>query len=565
MPGAALAQKKCVQNSVQPLSSEQQKLGKDLLDHAVCENGQKSMAGDPALIAAKALGSCVVEVIKGAFEFLVAQMKSLFELASMAVDLVKKFGSFIYGYLEASWYGTLPVFWAEQYLQGESFFSNLAKTIVGIPEMITKFFNKESQTFKCLSATEKVDYVCHAVGRVGPEAILMGMGIYTAGKSMGQLIYPKLVGITNAEKAAVLQRAINIKKTQEAQKISLVVQGYKYTKSKVQDPKVIALGNAKKAEVIARARKIEKIRIEKNLAISERGKNLSKTVKYNPRPQESYEFKKVGKLIQSQKDFDNLEDGAHIFYQDSRGNIITSKRYPLTSDKEILAGHEALKAELVAQVGADFGPAAAGEFFIDGGFLTEINNKSGRFFTGQQHLDFAVENFQNVGVKVGKEVRIRDYEKIEAEILAEAKLKGIDPNDSNEVRLLRKKRDPEHQAEKEIVEFIQENLVRNPDKMQEFRELQLAYRKIANDPNYRGKKPGSVDVHKMLEQAMTLEETNPKVADNVLRSLSYLNNVSNEIPRHFHGYFVLSRLPDAHRKAAIDIIKYMAEHGKLPD
>lgn len=492
----------CVQPNGQPLTKDQSKTIKTLSKKVSC------LVNETDLVMTKVMGSCLVEIVKGAFDFLVAQLEGLWDMLGMASDLMKKFGSFIVGYLKAAWNGTLPIFWAEQYRQGESFFGNIAKSLKDITQMVTGFFQKESETFRCLSLNKKVDYVCHAIGRVGPEVILLSLGIYKGVgtiQNLSKSIYPKLIAIKNAEKAAVVSRALKI---QEATKLSHV--------KTIKDAKA-----------------------------------LSKTITEHPRPVESFEYTKVGKIIKDSRDLKDLDDGAYLYVIDSKGNVAITKRFPDISGKseKVLANHPALKEQLTQSVGKN-DVSAAGEFYVDAGEISEFNNKSGRFHGKAEHLDFAVNTMKKKGLQIKQGTKLTEYETLEKDIANKAAF-----------------RDPNHANEKVIAESIQTKFAKSPEMVKEYEDFKQAYREVyRNNPDLRSEKIGRFDANKLTNITIDYMENRPDKQMSAMAAMYYLDNASKESSRHFLGYFGITNgtFSAAERAEALEMLKKMSKPGPVP-
>lgn len=484
---SVFAQSQCHETYTQPLSKDHFSMVNGIHKKLVCGQNQSE------LVISKAMGSCLIEVIKGAFDFLVAQIKGIWDLLELSYDLAKKFGSFIVDYLKASWNGTQATFWAEKYLQGNNFFSNMVKTVKEIPTIITKVFQQESEKFRCMPLEKKVDFICHTTGRVGPEIVLMAMGVWK-GVGMLKSLMPKLNKIVEAEKIIKTSKIVEVKAVATLAESKQVTQGV----------------------------------------------NLSKTIKHHPRPAESFEFKKVGTVIKDQSELKNLKDGPYIYVIDSHGNTVISPRFPNLSSKteQVLAKHHALNEQLVESVGKKQ-VAAAGEFYIDAGKVTEVNNGSGGFRGTKEHLDFGIEQLKQKGLNIEEKTKVKDY--TSAPI------------------------DPEHFQEKQIAMEIQ-NWAKNPDTVKDFENFKDAYKHIYQSGAYKSDKLGKLDDMKVAQDFISYMDLYPEKSNIVMGTMHYLTKCAAENSRQFGAFIPIAKgfMTEAERKESILLMKYMAEHGRLP-
>lgn len=267
--------------------------------------------------------------------------------------------------------------------------------------------------------------------------------------------------------------------------------------------------------------------------------NLANAIEEHPRPIETYELDNFGKVVNSSDDLKNLKDGAYLYVIDESGNVVISPRFSSFTDEKILVTHPALTAKLAENFGKQR-VAAAGEFYIDGGVVSEFNNKSGRYWGKKEHLDYAMTELKGIGLDIKPGTKIVDVSSM--------------------------KNDPGHQTEKQVVTLIQEKFKNNPALVKEFEGFVTDSGKVASHPALRSETaPGKVDVKKLIKEYISFVSRNPNNRGGADLAIWMLGNYADESTRHFHPFFsVLRNEPEAKRRAALEIIKVIGETGSFP-
>ncbi len=484
------------------------------------DKGIKCKSDSTKLLIDEAVVGCLFQAFKGAMDYIGKSLESIAQLGELIYTLGAKFGSFMADYLMAVWNGTEALFWAENYIQGDKFINDLIKTFKMLPEFIVNYFTESWEGFQCMKRQDQIEKVCHAVTYIGPDILLFGSAVWKTGGALAAKIGPRLSRFMTAQKAV-----INATSTERA---VITVE------------RTVELAAKTGQEVNKKAKKLEA---------------LANKVSYHPRPREVYEFEKIGKIINKASDLKNLDDGAYLFVVDTNGNLAITQRFPNLSGKgEVLAGHPALKNQLNTL--GNHKVASAGEFYVDGGVVTEINNKSGRFWGGKDHLDFGVETLKNKGLEVPDGVKIFEVEAAEKEITKKLLAAGKDPTDQ---RLRKSYRDPMHHSEKEIADFIMTAFKNDKNLAKEFDNFKSAYRGLAQNSKYKSAKLGQIDFDKAFDRMLIYSSAHPDSEDVIMAASYYISNVTNESSRHFKGFKGLMKYSKETREEALHLIQEMAK------
>jgi hypothetical protein len=135
-----------------------------------------------------------------------------------------------------------------------------------------------------------------------------------------------------------------------------------------------------------------------------------------PRPPEPFEFKAYGGFLLDSTDLSHLPEGEYIYLIDEDLNVAFAPRDPVQIDPDApgavyLATHEGLEG-FMHQHGTGKKILAGGQVWVGPQHRVKtLDNKSGRWRGGQEHLDFAEEVLVAYGLPMTERTRRRDRSK----------------------------------------------------------------------------------------------------------------------------------------------------------
>lgn len=160
----------------------------------------------PTSIVTAAIGGCVVDLVRGFFSNIWDLLKSLWELGKFAFEMQKKFGKEIVSFLKAAWNGNEAMYFAEKAAQGEGLIKKIANGLKELPSTILTALNNKVADFKCMNGVAQTQMVCHAVGYLGPEALLL---VFTGGTGNAAKLATKTsAAVLRVTKAQSATRAV---------------------------------------------------------------------------------------------------------------------------------------------------------------------------------------------------------------------------------------------------------------------------------------------------------------------------------------------------------------------
>lgn len=122
--------------------------------------------------ATDAIGACLVGQLQGIFNNVKDLFTGLWDLLKLGATLAEKFGSKMIDFLKAIHYSTMPLFIAETMSEGSTFLKDLAKGLMGIPQMIQTMAKNEVKEWQCMNQTGQANYACKAMAYVGTDVVI---------------------------------------------------------------------------------------------------------------------------------------------------------------------------------------------------------------------------------------------------------------------------------------------------------------------------------------------------------------------------------------------------------
>ena len=127
------------------------------------------------------------------------------------------------------------------------------------------------------------------------------------------------------------------------------------------------------------------------------------------------EKKNAGICIGKHRALPKLKDGAYVFILDEHGNLCYSERVPNIHDYNTpLVSHRSLTSQMENTYQSRAKIVSAGEFYINFGEVSELNNKANTYHGNAEHLAFARKMLKRRGLDARETTLLVDYSRKQA-------------------------------------------------------------------------------------------------------------------------------------------------------